>query len=427
MRSPGPSEAESQGTGTPITLPVATEPPATGFASVFAIRGARRLIWGAVIGRIPQGMLGLAGLLLVQEKYGNFALAGVVSAAFSIGLALAAPFQGRLLDRHHPRRVLRPLAAGQALIATAFAACASGHAPAAVVALLGLAAGALTPPLSATLRLTWMTVVDAGPVRDAAFALDAMTTQLLFALAPLLTALGVSLAGPAATVVLAGLIVVTGTLIFAGSSALRDRAHPDGDVTARTRPPGARRTVLLESAGLRLVLAAIVLVGWATGSMEVGLAAFAVHKGVPAVSGVLVGAWCIGGVIGGWVNGRRVWSASVDTRHRASAAAGALMTLPLLLANSIPAAIALAVFAGLPMATLFAAQYHMVGDRAPAHGVAEAFTWSVAAIVTGTSVGSAVGGVLASSIGPSACFVQAAVVLLVVLGCDQLIRIRTPA
>src|SRR5262249_22476671 len=158
----------------------------TGFASVFAIAGARRLVSAGVIGRMPQGMLGLAGLLLVQEQYGSFALAGVVTAAFSIGLVVAAPVQGRLLDRPHPRRAVRPLAAGQAVAAVAFAACASGHLPIALVGLVALAAGTMTPPLSATLRMTWMTILDVGPLRSAAFALDAMTTQLLFGLAPML-------------------------------------------------------------------------------------------------------------------------------------------------------------------------------------------------------------------------------------------------
>jgi hypothetical protein len=211
--------------------------------------------------------------------------------------------------------------------------------------------------------------------------------------------------------------------MFAGSTPIRAAAQK-ARAKSTPRPEGARRTVVLESPGLRLVLIAVLLLGWGIGGLEVGLAGLAVHEGAPAASGVLIGAWCTGGVIGGWLYGRRVWKASIAQRHLWSAALTAALTLPLLVANSIQIAIVLSLVAGLPLSALFACQYHMAGEQAPAYALTEAFTWHIAALVAGTAIGSAISGALIASVDVRACFVQTALVVAAVIGLDALLRRR---
>jgi MFS family permease len=376
---------------------------------------------------MPFGMLTLGTLLLVQQEYGSFALAGLAVGALALGSGVAAPIQGGLVDRHGAIRVLTPLAIGQGVVTCGFAAGAALGGPAAAVVASALLVGTLTPPVSATLRMTWMNLTD-GPVRDAAFALDAMTTQLLFALAPLLTAVSVQVVGTAPTVMLAGVISVAGTVVFARAAPVKVatamRSHARS--LAIERGERLRWVAALSSPGLRAVLLIVLLVGWAAGSVEVGLTGLAVHLGSPAAAGVLIGSWCVGGVTGGWFYGGRTWHASIGARHQAAAAGVALAVLPLLAARSIPLALAFSFVAGLPWAPLAACQYQMVADNAPQHAQAEAFTWSFSALIGGTAIGSALAGVAISVAGVYACFVQTAVVVLVALGWEQL-TIRSTA
>jgi len=393
-----------------------------GFRPVLQIPGAPRLITGAVVGRMPIGMQTLAVLLLVHEQYGSFALAGLTVGLMAFGTVVAAPVQGALIDRIGATRVLVPVAFAQGTATCALAAAAVAGLPLALIVLVALTVGVLTPPLSATLRMTWMHLIADGPLRDAAFALDAMTTQLLFALAPLLTAAIIALASPAATVVVSGVIVVAGTLVFAGSAPVvaAGRARVDGRAAGAPAGGRLRSMAATMNPGLRAVLATVLLVGWGGGSIEVGLPALAVEHGAPAASGVLVGLWCCGGVVGGWFYGRRSWSASIDARHQIAAGAAALMALPLIAAQSIAVAVVLSFVAGLPWAALFACQYRMVAEQAPARAMTEAFTWSISALIAGTAIGTSTGGAMASALGPSICFVQAAVVVGSIVVWDQL-------
>jgi MFS family permease len=391
-----------------------------GFAAVLEIRGAGRMVASAVIGRMPLGMLTLGALLLVQQEYGSFALAGLAVGALALGSGVAAPVQGALMDRHGARRVLIPVAAGQAAVTWGFAVSAAVSAPSAVVVLLALGVGMLTPPVSAALRTTWMNVAEQGPVRDAAFALDAMTTQLLFALGPLLTAVAIELVGTVTAVILAGLISLVGTFVFAGAIPLRVASELRSRARSLAAERGERfsRIAALRSRGLRLVLVTVVLIGWAGGCMEVALSGLAVHLGSASAAGVLIGLWCLGGVSGGWFYGRRRWRAPIERRHQAAAFGAALASLPLLAAGTMPLALAFSFTAGLPWAPLFACQYQMVADQAPEHALSEAFTWNTSGIIGGGAIGSALAGVTIAELGVYACFVQTAVLALSSIGWD---------
>src|SRR5262249_28011990 len=153
----------------------------------------------------------LAALLLIQDEYNSFALAGLAAGATAAGVGVAAPIPGGLVHRPQPRPGLLPGAFGPGLVTAALALSATTRAPPPLVLFLALMVGVLTPPISATLRTAWITLFDEGPVQKAAFALDAMATQLLFALGPLLTAIAVQLVGAGPTVILAGFLTVIGT------------------------------------------------------------------------------------------------------------------------------------------------------------------------------------------------------------------------
>jgi MFS family permease len=282
---------------------------------------------------------------------------------------------------------------------------------------LGVVAGMLVPPISATMRSVWMNLTTNAHVRDAAFALDAMTTQLVFALGPLVTAAIVAAAGAEAAVVASGLLTLAGTVAFASSAPIAALGPVEPriglSITSRRRRVGW--TKALSSAPLRAVLLTVLLAGIGTGSIEVGLPALAVHLGSHALAGVLLGLWAFGAVVGGWCYGVRRWRMPVIARLRVAAAAAAVLSLPLLAADSIPVALALSLVAGLPWAAVFACQYARVGETAPKHALTEAFTWNVAAIVGGVAIGTAVGGILISRFGAASAFIEAGIATLAIV------------
>ena len=59
-----------------------------------------------MLGRLPMGLAGLAILLYVQSGTASFAVAGLVSAVYMLGVAGISPLIGRMIDRLGPRPLL---------------------------------------------------------------------------------------------------------------------------------------------------------------------------------------------------------------------------------------------------------------------------------------------------------------------------------
>src|SRR5262249_58581357 len=57
------------------------------------------LLSASVIARLPLAMLSLALLVHAEHLTGSFALAGLVSGGYTVGLGVGGPFLGRLVDR----------------------------------------------------------------------------------------------------------------------------------------------------------------------------------------------------------------------------------------------------------------------------------------------------------------------------------------
>lgn len=344
----------------------------------------RRLLLSSVLARLPLGTCSLAILLFVRAQTGSFLVAGLAVGAFALLGAAMAPLQGALIDRLGQVRVLLPCAAGQGLLLIALVALGGGAPRALLIALAG-AAGALTPPVSACLRVLWPEVTGEARVREAAYALDAMTQEVIWVLGPLLVAATIGLDSPGAAVLMSAAITILGTALFAGASLPRSWRGE--------RERHARSSVLC-GRRLRALLGSVLAMGAMIGAIEVGLPALAGHLHSHALAGVLLALWSVGSMAGGVLYCTRVWRGELAARHAALLAAMAILTAPLLLADSLPWALLLSLLSGLAIAPTFSCQYSLVGTLAPAGQLAEAFTWQTAALVGGIALGSALAGAL---------------------------------
>jgi MFS family permease len=366
------------------------------YRSLLAVGEIRGLLVSSVIARMPLGMSSLAILLFARAASGSFVVAGLAVGAFTLASAVVAPLQGALVDRFGQARVLLPCAAGQGVLLAALVAVAGVDSGWLLVTIAGMA-GALTPPVSACVRVLWPQVSGDAGKREAAYALDAIIQEIIWITGPLLVAVIVRLSSPAAAVLVAGAITVLGSILFLRSSLARGWR---GSCWRRRR-----RVSALSSRGLRALLGSVALMGVTIGSLEVGLPALAAHLGARSDAGVLLALCSFGSMAGGVLYGARKWRASMGTRHTLLLAAIAVLVAPLLLAHTLLGGMFFSLLAGIGLAPIFSCQYMLVGALAPDGAMAEAFTWQTAALVLGIATGSALAGVLVDTGGSGAPFV----------------------
>lgn len=340
-------------------------------------------------------MATLAILLLIRQEKGSFTPAGLVVGAFTLASAAAAPIQGALVDRYGSRRVLAPFAVGQAGALAALVALARGGAPTAALMVIAVAAGALVPPVDASVRVLWRDLAPDASVMEAAYQLDASTQEVIWTAGPLLVALAATWT-PVVAVLGTAAIVLGGTLIYV-SAPLARRSTGTG---VGRRPGGA-----LASPALRLVMIISVLLGIGVGAGEVGLPALAIKAGARGASGVLLAAWSIGSMVGGFVYGLRRWRLPISARYPILLALIAVCSAPLIVARGLVAAIPLSVLAGIAFAPVLSCEYLLLAKLVPRDRAGEAFMWTTASLVAGIAAGSAFGGPMVQHVGVSSAFV----------------------
>jgi predicted MFS family arabinose efflux permease len=216
-------------------------------------------------------------------------------------------------------------------------------------------------------------------------------TELIFTVAPLLTAALVLLFEPAAA------IVVSAAAVLAGPSALVAALPPDDGRPLDAAAPSRSRLGALAAPGIRTLVGSMLPVGFAFGALEVALPAFADHEGKPELAGVLIALWGLGSAAGGLAYGARPRRGSLTSVHLRVALLLPLSFLPMALATS-PATMALLVVpAGLLISPLIATRNELAGRVAPAGAGTEAYTWPLTALVAGIAVGAATSGALADA------------------------------
>ena len=360
------------------------------YRALLRVPGAPALILSGLVGRLPIGMTSLAMLLLIREATGSFASAGAVAACYAIGGGLAAPIQGRLVDRFGQRAVLVPSALINASAIAGFVAVADSSVPDWVLLGLAAIAGASIPPLSACMRALWSSLLGQGPRLDTAYAVEAVLTEVFFIGGPLLTAAIATLASPSAALLTAATLTLVGTVAFAATAASR---------TWRGEERSVGHAGALASAGMRTLIVTVLPAGVVFGVLEVTLPAFADARGNAASGGVLIAALGVGSMAGGLWYGTRHWGGALVPRYIVLTLLFAAGLAPTVLAGTIPVMAVLVAVAGLTLAPLTTCCYGLIDRVAPAGTATEAYTWVITATVTGTALGAALAGTVVETAG----------------------------
>jgi MFS family permease len=335
--------------------------------------------WG-MVARLSLGMTPLALILVVRSAGASYAAAGGVAAAYSIAVAAGAPYAGRQVDRRGRSRVLLPRAAAYPALLGAVALLGVLDAPVAALGVGAAAAGALLPPVGASVRTLLPAI--AGELRSTAFALEASLQEVFFVCGPLLVALLAAIR-PFAALLGAAATAGLGTLALTRVRPVRETEPPVVETRTRAGAIAAR--------GVRTIVSLAVFLGLAFGALEVAMPGFAERHGSRTLAGLALASFSAGSLVGGLVTGLRH---GVDDRARVLLFSLLLpggLALPLL-ASSIPVMCALIFVAGLPIAPLVTGAYGLVDRIAPPGTHAETFALIGTAISSGLAAGTAVGG-----------------------------------
>jgi MFS family permease len=356
------------------------------YGEVLRVPHVAVLIASTLLARFPIGINALALILYLREQTGSYAVAGIVAGGLAAGSGIGAPVQGRLVDRFGQRRVLVPLAFVHAAALGSVVALTELGAPTAVLLACSLSAGFAIPPTSAVLRSMWPSLLREQPeLLPAAYALDSVTTELIFIAGPLLTALIATAMSPAAALIISAASVMVGTIAFTAQAPSR-AVRPDHEARATGRL-GA-----LASPGVRSLVLTSLPAGIGIGICEVTLPAFSDAEGSRELAGVLLAVWSMGSAAGGLAFGAWHRRPPLQGVHLAVTALLPLALLPLAAATSVPVMALLVLPAGMFIAPLLATRNELIGWVAPPGSRTEAYTWPVTAFVGGISIGSAMAG-----------------------------------
>ncbi|HEU0193389.1 MAG TPA: MFS transporter [Gaiellales bacterium] len=355
------------------------------YGELLSIGDVRRVVSWGVIGRLWQGMSGLALILLIRAEGGSYAAAGIVSAAFALASGAGAPVAGRLVDRHRATAVLTAYAGvfGAALLA--LAALAEAGSPLATLIGAAAVAGFTAPPIAATVRTMWPRIAPTPGLRATAFALEATLQEVIFVSGPLIVAGLSATISPTAGVPAAAILGSAGAIGFALTSTIRSR-RPDPAPEQTGRLFRA-----LAPADVRLTLVFTAAYGVVFGAAEVAMPAFAEQHGGRSLAGFALAAWSGGSLVGG-ILAASMRPPDMWARLRLVSLLFVLTLLPPLAVGSVPAMAAAMFVAGLPIAPSFALAYNLI-ERASVPGTqAEVFGWISTSITLGIAAGTAGGG-----------------------------------
>jgi predicted MFS family arabinose efflux permease len=342
------------------------------------------------LAQLTQGGSVLALILVIQQSRGSLGLAGIATAGFVIGMAIARPIQGRLLDTRQPRDVLVLIAIAHTAALLALVPIARSDLPGVVLVGMSLVAGLGLPPVSQTQRMVWAEL--GGEDRTTVYSVIGMIQEGSILVGPLLVGVLASVASPSAALIVIALVSGVG-LAWLGLSV------SDGG----TRTSGEPRRGPLRESAVRLVLLLELCFGISLGAVEIGIPALATSAGHPSTAGFLLAITSAGGLAGGLLYGSRRWRLTPRSRLvllLSLSAVGFALIIPvdsLVLAGA--ALLALGVVLTPVLTTLI-----VLLDLASSQFLAEAFGWSSTSSAVGSGAGAAVTAVLAQHHGAGPAF-----------------------
>jgi predicted MFS family arabinose efflux permease len=363
--------------------------------------GVARVLATSLVARAPNGMAGLAIVLVVSPQQG-YARAGMAVGMSVATTCISNPVMARFAVSLGPRAVLLAAAMAYAGCMSALGVVPSSSYGAQLACCAG--AGLTVPPVVAVVRGLWPRLSPPDDVQ-ALYGLEATAQELVFIVGPALVAVIAAVAGPRTAVIATGLLGLVGIAALTTSPALD--AHGGAQKRVRHR--------LLRTSPLPLYVAVAFSLTVAFNMTDLAVVAFVSGRHASAGAGVLLAVWSAGSMLGGLLFAGR--AGVVDDGALAAgclAVAAAIAT-----AAAAPGRVGLAVIlfvGGMTIAPALGRLYTRVAGVVPEGATIEAFAWIGVGFLAGSSLGSALGGVTVAAWGARATFLLAGAVPVLLAG-----------
>ncbi|MHC6593545.1 MFS transporter [Arthrobacter sp. C152] len=403
------------------------------YRELLAVRPIRRLLLVGMVARIPHSAAGVLLTLHIVLTLGEgYAAAGAAAAVMTIGIALGAPWRGRRVDTAGLRTALIPSVVSETVIWSVVP-----HVSYQWLLPLVFVGGLLTLPIFSVVRQSLGVLAD-GEQRRTAFALDAISTEVVFMIGP---AVGAVVATGGFTV--AGLTVVGVCTSVAGlflmwfnpptrspqetRERLDDQRHAAEaavvsaapahvqEAAAELVPAGAAASAGLQArvagnfAWFTTTVAALFAVAAGAGMVlsgtDVGIVAALERGGHQGEIGVVFLFWCAASVVGGLIYGAMHRPVPPVVLLLGMAA----LTVPMAFAHDTWTLAFVSLLPGILCAPVLSAASEKVADLVPEERRGEAMGWYGSALTAGVALGSPLAGVFIDVMGPSGGFVSVGV------------------
>lgn len=414
------------------------------YRELLAVTPIRRLLVVGMIARVPHSAAGVLLTLHIVLTLGQgYAAAGTAAAVMTVGIALGAPWRGRRVDTVGLRRALIPSVVSETVIWSIVP-----HVSYQWLLPLVFVGGLLTLPIFSVVRQSLGVLAD-GNQRRTAFALDAISTEIVFMIGPAAGAvvatsgqsvLGLTIVGVSTS--LAGLFLMwfnppTRSIAGNGASEAEEQeaaamavaaaapAHAQ-EAAAELEPATAKRRrsglgrLGLRSAGLRgraaaslvwftaavaAVLAVAAGAGMVLSGTDVGIVAALETNGREAEIGIVFVFWCAASVLGGLMYGALHRPVSPILLLLGMAA----LTIPMGFATDTLTLSLLSLLPGFLCAPVLSAASEKVADLVDEARRGEAMGWYGSALTAGIALGAPLAGLFIDSVGARGGFVSVGV------------------
>ena len=357
------------------------------YGEILRLNRAWRFSAAGFILRLPMSIMPIAIILSIQAAYGNYTLAGAVSAVNIIALAVTAPMWARLVDRYGQLKVMGPVFAVSAVATIMlFVATLQMASPSILFVSAGVAGATWGSP-GALVRARWIRTTDTVSQLNSAFALEAAVDEFVYIVGPVVA-------------------TVLGTVL-----------HPTTGVAV---------SIVFLSVGAVLLLTYMGM-GAQFGANDIAVVAFTKELGVPALSGVLLAMFSVGSFISALIYGARSWRRPLWQLFAIGVVALAIGMTAYLLAHTIIALAVIMLISGIACAPTMTNVNMMVTKSVPRHRQTEGLAWLSTAINLGVSLGSSASGPAADRYGSGGAYVMIAIfawvmVLIMLIGLPPLKR-----
>jgi len=409
------------------------------YRELLAVPPIRRLLLVGMIARIPHSAAGvLLTLHIVLTLDRGYAAAGAAAALMTIGIAVGAPWRGRRVDTVGLRKALIPSVIAETVIWSIVP-----HVSYQLLLPLVFVGGLLTLPIFSVVRQS-LGVLAPGEQRRTAFALDAISTELVFMIGPAAGALvatagfsvlGLTVIGVATSV--SGLFLMwfnpptrsavpdagfeadqqegaEAAIVAAAPAHLQEAAAELAPLAAaserrRQRRSGLRHKVIHNfgwfTAAVAAVFAAAAGAGMVLSGTDVGIVAALETGGRQAEIGLVFLCWCAASVVGGLLYGAMQRPVSPILLLLGMSA----LTVPMGFATDTWTLSLLSLLPGLLCAPVLSAASEKVADLVEESRRGEAMGWYGSALTGGVALGAPLAGLFIDGVGPWAGFVSVGV------------------